>query len=87
MDNDIMNMRWHVVGAPWLQSDLMPYIVAGNEDPHVGVPVVDVIDLEDWDPDAPATEESCPHEIAEHIVELHNNWLDTRDARRQKSDG
>lgn len=80
--DEILEMRWYVVGAPWLPSDAMPYIVAGNEDPHVGVPVVDVMDLDDWDPDHNFKDERFA--IASHIVDMHNRWLDDRDARRPR---
>lgn len=84
---NILEMRWHVVGAPWLPSDTLPYIVAGNEDPHAGIPVVDLMDLEEWDQDTAASIEADPFAVAQHIVDVHNAWLDARDHDGESQDG
>lgn len=74
---DLLNQRWHVVGQPWLPSNMMPYITAGNEDPHVGIPVVDMMDPDEfseaYDGEAPDYAAIC-----QHIVDLHNAWFDAR---------
>ena len=73
--NDPLKERWHVVGPPWLQPGLSPYIIAGHHDPHLGMPVVDMMDPEEWS-------DSCEAEpfdvwaVAQHIVDLHNAALD-----------
>lgn len=78
MAHDLLNQRWYVVGAPWLQSDMMPYITAGNEDPHVGIPVVDMMDADEWI-EAYSEDGSAPDmdEICQHIVDIHNTWLES----------
>ena len=79
MPMDLLNQRWYVVGQPWLPSNMMPYITAGNEDPHVGIPVVDMMDADEF---SEAYEGEAPDyaAICQHIVDLHNTWLYARNA-------
>ena len=81
----IIEMRWYVVGAPWLPSDMTPYIVAGREDPHVGLPVVDPMDYEEW-VETRNDQPPDPFEICGHIVELHNKWLAEQPAPEERSE-
>lgn len=67
--DSVFTKRWYVVGAPWLRSGLAPYVIAGHYDPHVGTPVVDCMD-DDVESDADK------FGIAQHICNLHNEWLD-----------
>ena len=46
---------WFTVDLPWRPRGCGSWIVAGNPDPHVGTPVLDSIDIEEWlaDEDGP----------------------------------
>ncbi len=39
---------WYTVGQPWLPRDTNTYVIAGHNDPHVGVPVCDFSDAAMW---------------------------------------
>lgn len=39
---------WFTVDLPWRSRDVPTYVVAGNPDPHVGTPVLDSIDVDEW---------------------------------------
>ena len=56
---------WFVVGPPWNHSE--PYVIAGNEDPHVGTMVADLVDLTSPERTArPLADEDAAH-IAAHF--------------------
>ena len=40
---------WYTVGPPWRPSGCPSYIIAGHHDPHIGKPVLDAIDVDEWD--------------------------------------
>jgi len=44
---------WHVVGPPWRETRdhliSATYVVAGNVDPHVGTPVLDGFEIDEWE--------------------------------------
>ena len=40
---------WYTVDPIWLAPGLGTYVVAGHHDPHVGTPVLDHIEIEEWD--------------------------------------
>ena len=74
MEIDPFKSPWYVAGAPWVPSDLMPYIIAGHYDPHVGMPVVDMFDPEEWAESCEA-EPFNPADMAQHICDLQNDRL------------
>lgn len=49
---------WYIVGPPWAADAVGTYVVAGHHDPHVGTPVLDSIDIDEWDADAPGPDYS-----------------------------
>lgn len=61
---------WFVVGPPWLDSGMVPYVVAGSPDPHAGR---FVCDLDNMAGEAPTN----PHDNAALIAALRNAapWL------------
>src|SRR5262245_7657798 len=40
---------WYTVELPWRAQGCGTYVVAGNPDPHVGRPVLDSIEIDEWD--------------------------------------
>lgn len=64
--SDITRQRWYVVGPPWLNSDQVPYVVAGHPDPHVGTFVCDLESIA-ADPDRQIPD---AYEIGNHICKL-----------------
>lgn len=71
---DPLTMEWHVVGAPWLPPNTSPYIIAGHYDPHVGMPVVDAFDPDEW-AEACEAEPFDSFAVLQHICDLHNAAL------------
>jgi hypothetical protein len=62
---------WYLLASPWLAPDAETCVLAGNPDPHVAVPVCDMLDLglagqeDSFDEDEWAARND---EIAAHIV-------------------
>ncbi len=65
-----VSMLWFVFGPPWAIGDYAGHtILAGSEDPNVGIAICDTYDFfDDYDIETARV-------IAEHIVNLHNNSL------------
>lgn len=65
-----VSMPWYILGPPWATSDYAGHtILAGSEDPNVGIAICDTYDFcEDYDIETARV-------IAQHIVDLHNDSL------------
>lgn len=65
-----VSMPWFILGPPWAISDYAGHtILAGSEDPNVGIAICDTYDFcEDYDIETARV-------IAQHIVDLHNKSL------------
>jgi hypothetical protein len=40
---------WYLVPLPWRRTDCPSYVNARSQDPHGGEPVLDAIDIDEWD--------------------------------------
>jgi len=78
MAHETLKQRWYVVGAPWLPTNMQPYIVAGNPDPYVGMAIIDFMESDEW-AEIYDTEPPDRGEFAQHIVDLHNASLEAGD--------
>lgn len=68
---------WHVVGPPWreIRDHLISttYVVAGNIDPQAGIPVLDGIEIDEWE-----SEQERQSHIAQSDADLScAAWLKT----------
>lgn len=69
---DVLNQDWFLLGQPWAQSDYADFaVMAGSNDPHQGVMLLDMHDAIDDDELGDDTRRA----IAAHIVETHNNSI------------
>ena len=89
LDREATPTPWHVLDIPWRDPRVPGEVVlAGDEDPHAGMPVVETVVLDDerdddgrWGADArliAATRNALPHLIAEArtAAELRARVLD-----------
>ena len=78
-----LNSKWYVVGPPWGDG---VYIIAGHDDPHLGIFVTDCVSfassweerkamIPDWDI-------ASPQEVAQRIVADHNEMLRLLETRK-----
>lgn len=71
-----LNSKWYVVGPPWGDGT---YIIAGHNDPHLGIFVADCEYMNDVLENAEFYEEvwdlASPQELAQRIVTDHNELL------------
>jgi len=81
---DEITERWYLSGAPWFnEADSGALIYSGSPDPHVGKLVADVMHDIFWE-DIHDYEKECEVRtgrrfLAQHIVELHNKSLKTKE--------
>lgn len=70
---DPLKMRWYTVDAPWANSgDAGLTIIAGSNDPHVGI---FVLDLAESFGELDAFQIEFRRSLAQHIIELHNYMI------------
>jgi hypothetical protein len=68
---DLLKQKWFLLGQPWTHSDQAGFaILAGDEDPHIGVFVADMQDYSD------AVDDETARAIAAHVVKLHNDSIE-----------
>jgi len=77
---EIIDQPWYTVGEPWSEPDQAgTYIIAGTNDPHAGSFVCDCENMVD-DDCFESERHALDHArmIAEHIVKIHNNSLESK---------
>ncbi|WP_299076317.1 hypothetical protein [uncultured Paraglaciecola sp.] len=78
-----IDMYWHPTSQPWFSgNDVGTGILAGSADPHGAIWVADMADMHEHLQDHQPMLESEAHdhvvELAAHIIETHNAWLDAK---------
>lgn len=77
--------KWYSLGQPWCHSsESGTAILAGSEDPHKADFLCDFYAFEEDRPEDYALQDA--RELCDHIIDLHNNWLLTRDNARGAND-
>ena len=70
---NLLAQPWYPLGEPWVHSEgAGTAILSGNYDPHIATPICDTEDLigDNYDIETARA-------LADHIIDLHNNHLDT----------
>ena len=70
-----LDSRWYVVGPPWGANT---EIVAGHNDPHIGIFVADCESWVELQEMYPAWDIASPQDIAQRIADDHNECLKLR---------